>query len=139
LIGPAGLERAECGAGGPLDGLGTQRDGRDESHLTIALCDGWGLCGLDGVASLMGDGVGAGGPLGGLGTQRDGRDESHLTGALCDGRGLCGLDAWLRSWALMRWASSVRDDTHRGFPQGGCRVGRLLEVAGFVPRGLGSS
>ena len=39
---PAGLERAECGAGGPLDGLGTQRDGRDESHLTIALYDGVG-------------------------------------------------------------------------------------------------
>ena len=71
---------------------------------------GWGLCGLGGVASLMGDVVGAGGPLGGLGTQRDGRDESHLTGALCNGRGLCGLGAWLRSWAMVseqggRWVA----------------------------------
>ena len=116
IEGPAGLEGAECGAGGPLGGLGTQRDGRDESHLAGAFYDGRGLCGLGGVASLLGDGVGAGGPLGGLGTQRDGRDESHLTGALCDGWGLCGLDAWLRLWAMVsgqggRWVVWERSAT----------------------------
>ena len=62
---PAGLEGAECGAGGPLGGLGTQRDGRDESHLTVALCDGAGPVRVGRVASLMGDGVALGKCCGG--------------------------------------------------------------------------
>ena len=37
-----------CGAGERVGGLGPQRDWRDESHLTNALFDGVGPCGLRG-------------------------------------------------------------------------------------------